>query len=140
MVVQRAVCDNRRKVLYTVPKHVSDFHNAVDSVEHVTTHRGENFVLQNDRTNRMTIVGCESNQNPLDAADIILMDGTFDCCPKFFAQVCTIRCAANELYTLLLLCLLANTLEDTYRTFFTKISEKLRKSEDADFTSRKNLF
>jgi hypothetical protein len=87
-------------------------------VEKVTTHRGENFVLQNDRTNRMKIVGCESNLNQLDAADIILMDGIFDCCPKFFAQVCTIRCVANELYTRLLFCLLANTLKDTYRIFF----------------------
>ena len=115
-----------------------DVYNAVDSVEHVT-HHGEKFVLQNDRTNRMTILGCESNLNQLDAADIILRDGTFDCCPTFFAQLCTIHCTANEHYIRLLLCLLANTLEDTCRTLFTKISEKLCKSEDADFTSRKTF-
>jgi hypothetical protein len=80
MVVQTAVCDNRRKALPSVPKHVSDVYNAVDSVEHVVTHRGEKFVLQNDRENRMTILGCESSQNQLHAADVILMDGTFDCC------------------------------------------------------------
>jgi hypothetical protein len=32
MVVQRAVCDNRRKAL---PKNVSDVHNAVEGVQHV---------------------------------------------------------------------------------------------------------
>jgi hypothetical protein len=48
--------------------------------------------------------------NQLDAADIILMDGTFDYCPTFFAQVCTIHFAANKLHVLLLFCLLTNTL------------------------------
>ena len=90
MVVQRAVCDNRRKVLPTVPKHVSDVHNAVDSVEEHVTNRGEKHVLQNDRTNRMTILGCESNQNQLDAAGIILMDGTFDYCPNFKFALSTV--------------------------------------------------
>jgi hypothetical protein len=139
MVVQTAVWDNRRKVLPTVPKHVFDVHNAVDSVEEHVTNRGGKFVLQNDRTNRMTILGCESNQNQLYAAGIILMDGTFDYCPKFFAQVCTIHCAANKHYVLLVFCLLANTLEDTYRPLFTKTNEKSCKSEDADFTSRKTF-
>ena len=138
MVVQKAVCDNRCKVLPTVPKHVSDVHNAVDSMEHVT-HCGEKFVLQNDRTNRMTILGCESSLSQLHAADIILMDGTFDNCPEFFAQVCNIRCAANTHYVLLVLCLLANTLEDTYRALITKINEKLCKSENAGFTSSKSF-
>jgi hypothetical protein len=86
MVEQRAVCDNRRKVLPTVPKHVSDVHNAVDSVEEHVTNCGEKFVFQSDRTNRMTILGCESNQNQLDAAGTILMDGTFDYCPKFLPK------------------------------------------------------
>ena len=35
MVVQGAVCDNRRKALPTVPKNVSDVHNAVEGVQHV---------------------------------------------------------------------------------------------------------
>jgi hypothetical protein len=35
MVVQRAVWDNRRKVLPTVSKNVSDVHNAVEGVQHV---------------------------------------------------------------------------------------------------------
>jgi hypothetical protein len=35
MVVQRAVCDNRRRVLPTVPKNISDVHNAVEGVRHV---------------------------------------------------------------------------------------------------------
>ena len=73
-------CENQvalKPVGSTVPKHVSDVHNAVDSVEDVTTHHAEKFVLQNDRQNHVVIVGCESNQNQLDAAGIILMDGTF---------------------------------------------------------------
>jgi hypothetical protein len=94
MVVQKAARNNRCKVLPTVPKHVSNVHNAVDSMEHVT-HYGEKFVLQNDRTNHMTILGCESSLSQLHAAGIILVDGTFDYCPEFFAQVCTIHCAAN---------------------------------------------
>ena len=94
MVVQTAVCANRHKVLLPVPKNVSDVHNAVDSVEYVTQ-RGEKFLPQNDRENHVTILGCESRLNQLAAADVITMDGTFDCCPKCFAQVCTIHCAAN---------------------------------------------
>jgi hypothetical protein len=35
MVVQKAVCDSRRKVLPTVPKNVSGGHNAVEGVQHV---------------------------------------------------------------------------------------------------------
>jgi hypothetical protein len=132
------VWGNRRKFLPTVPKNVSDVHDAVGSVEHFT-HRGENAVLQNDRKNHMPILGCESSLNQLAAADVILMDGTFDYCCKFFAQVFTIHCAANGHCILLLLCLLVNKLEENYKTFFTKINEKLCKSEDADFTSRKTL-
>jgi hypothetical protein len=126
-------------VLPAVLRNVSDVHNVVESVEHVTTRRGANFVLQNERQNHVVILGCESSLTQLHAADIILMDGTSDYCPKFFAQVCTIYCAANTHYVLLLFYLLVNTLEDTYRTLFTKISEKLCKSEDADFTSCKTF-
>ena len=126
MLVRRAVWDSRRKVLPPVPKTVSDVHDAVDSVQHVTTHRGEKFVMQDDRENHMIILGCESNLNQLAAADVILMDGTFDCCPKFFAQVFTIHCAANGHYIPLLFCLLAKKLEDTYKTLFSKINEMLR--------------
>jgi hypothetical protein len=93
-----------------VQKSVSDVHNAVNSVEHVTTNHGEKFVLQNDRQNHVVILGCESSLNQLAAADIILMDGTFDYCPTFFAQVCTIHCSANKLHVLLLFCLLTNML------------------------------
>jgi hypothetical protein len=87
MLVRRAVWDSRRKMLPPVPKTVSDVHDAVDSVEHVTTHRGEKFVMQDDRENHTIILGCESNLNQQAAVDVILMYGTFDCCPKFFAQV-----------------------------------------------------
>jgi hypothetical protein len=80
-------------------------------------------VLQNDRANRMTVLGCESNLNQLDAADVILMDGTFGCCPKFFSQLFTIHCAVNEHYIPLLFCLLVNKPEDTHRTLFTKINQ-----------------
>ena len=58
--LQSAVWDNRRKVLPTVQRNLSDVHNFVEGVEHVTTHRGENFVLQNDRENHVVILGCES--------------------------------------------------------------------------------
>ena len=71
--------------------------------------------------------------NQLHAAGAILMDGTFDCCRTFFAHVRTIDCAASRHYVLLVFYLLANALEDSYRTLFTKINEKLCKSEDADF-------
>jgi hypothetical protein len=94
MVVQTAVRDDRRKVLPPVPKNVSDVHNAVDSVEHLTQ-RGEKFVPQNDRKCHVVILGCESSLNQLAAADFMSMDGTFDYCPKCFAQVFTIHCAAN---------------------------------------------
>ena len=139
MVVQRAVRDNRRKALPPVPKHVSDVQNPVESVGHVTRRR-DKCVLQNDLQKHVVILGCESNQNQLAAADVILMDGTFDYCPKFFAQVSTIHCTANTHYVLLLFYLLANALEDTCRTLFKKINEKSCKSEDADFTSRKTFF
>jgi hypothetical protein len=57
MVEQTAGWDSCRKVLPTVPKNVSDVYKAVDSVQLVTTNRGENFVLQNDRGNHVTILG-----------------------------------------------------------------------------------
>jgi hypothetical protein len=58
---------------------LSDVHNAVDNVEHLTQ-RGEKIVLQN----HMTILSCKSSLNQLAAADVILRDDTFDCCPKLF--------------------------------------------------------
>jgi hypothetical protein len=70
MVVQRAVWDNRRKVLPPVQKNVPNVHNAVDSVEQ----RGEDFVLQNGQENHITIHGWEPNLNQLVSADVILMD------------------------------------------------------------------
>jgi hypothetical protein len=90
---------------------------------HHVTRRGEKFVLQNDWANHMIILGCESNLKQLTAADVILMHGTFDYCPKFFAQVFTIHCAANGHYIPLLFCLMVNKLEGTYRTLFTKIND-----------------
>jgi hypothetical protein len=84
MVVQTAVWGNRRKVLPPGPKKASDVYNAIGSVQHVTTNRGEKFLLQNDRENHMMIIGCESSLKQLDASDVILMDGTFEYCPKFF--------------------------------------------------------
>jgi hypothetical protein len=53
------------------------------------------------------------------------MDGSFDYCPKFFAQVFTIHCVANGHYVHLLFCLLVSKLGDTYKTLFTKINEVL---------------
>jgi hypothetical protein len=122
MLVRKVVWDHHRKLLPPVPKNIPDVHDAVDSVHHVT-HRGEKFVLQNDQANHMIILDCECNLKQLAAADVNLMHGTFHYCPKFFAQVFTIHCAANEHYIPLLFCLLVNTLEDTYRNLFTKISE-----------------
>ena len=78
-----------------LPTKVSDVHNAVESVEHVTTHRGENFVLWNNLETHVIIFGCESSPSQLHAADIILTNGTFIYCPKLFAQAFTFHCAAN---------------------------------------------
>jgi hypothetical protein len=66
MLVRKVVWYNRRKLLPPVPKNVSDVHDAADSVYQVT-HRGEKFVLQNDRANQIIILGCESNLKQLAA-------------------------------------------------------------------------
>ena len=117
MVVRRAVWENRRKVLPPLPRNLYDFHNAVDSVEHVTTNRGENFVLQNDRTNRMIILDSKSNLNQLSAADIILMDGT---ALSFSAKFLPSTVWRMDITYLCFFCLLVTKLEDTYTNFSWK--------------------
>jgi hypothetical protein len=75
----------------------------------------------------MIILDCKSNLNQLDAADIILMDGTFGHCPKFFGQVFAIHCATNGHYMPLVFLLAGEQTRGHLHNFFVKISKKLRK-------------
>ena len=68
----------------------------------------------------MVILSCATNLKILtNTVDEIFVDGTFECCPKFFYQLYTIHGLSNGHYIPLVYALLPGQSEDNYRNMWT---------------------
>jgi hypothetical protein len=103
-----------------LPKNIEETHEALDSVK-ISTKKEESFLLENDRENNIVIFSCETNLNVLRSSSTVLVDGTFNYCPKFFKQLFTFLSVKNGHYIPVLYCLLRDKKEQTYKRCFEKI-------------------
>jgi len=74
-------------------------------------HKKEDFLMFCEETNSnngMVLFSTSTNLRTLAACDIVLMEGTFKSCPRFFMQLYTISGYANHCYLLLVYGLLSN--------------------------------
>lgn len=109
-----------------LPSCTSEVHEYLDSLQ-VTTIREEIFLLHNNKTYNIVIFSCKSNMEILCQQDIILVDGTFDYCTKYFLQMFTIHCYINSIYVPLVYCLLKDKKEQTYKNVFETVKSECLK-------------
>lgn len=87
----------------------------------IKTDRGEEFLLDNDKGNKIVIFGSEKNIETLIQSHTLLMDGTFDYFCDHFKQLFTIFSVQNGHYIPLFICLLPDKKEKSYEFLFKKI-------------------
>ena len=81
----------RRKLMPALPKSIDDVHEVLESME-IVTNRNTNFLLINDRQEKIIIFSCDTNLITLCKSKYIYyVDGTFSYCARFFKQMFTIH-------------------------------------------------
>lgn len=87
----------RRKVLPVLPKSYDEAISQLISQETILTFKKEQFLYIND--NKVVSLTCKTNLKTLcDNSELILADGTFRYCPRYFYQLYTIHIYKNGLY------------------------------------------
>jgi len=76
--------------------------------------RGELFLYDSDALNEIIIFTCNTNIAFLKQLDFVYMDGTFNYYDKYYTQLYTIHGIKNEIYILLMFCLLPNKEKNMY--------------------------
>lgn len=102
---------------------MDDVHDYLDMDEVIST-KGENLVMLNDKSSNVIIFSCESNLKFMCSVEIILVDGTFDYCTKFFQQMFTVIGFKNNKYVPVALSLLKDKKEFSYRTVMSTLKNK----------------
>lgn len=120
--VRQSVYRERRKLFPAQPKNREEFHNILENIGFITS-KDENFVLANDSESGIVILGCEANLKFLCSDVEFFADGTFKCCPKYFAQLYTIHGFKNGHYIPLVFCLLPSKSGDCYRKMFELLQQ-----------------
>ena len=90
----------------------------------LSTHKKEDFLMfcaETNTNNDMVVFATCTNLRTLAACDIVLMDGTFKSCPRFFMQLYTIFGYANHFYLPLVYGLLSNKEQSTYERFLLRV-------------------
>ena len=110
-VIKQAMYEQRRKHLPKKPRSQEEALLQLQTST-VTTTKGEKFVY---RDGDIAFITCESNLAYLVSnADIILADGTFYTCPKYFYQLYVIHVYKNDQYLQLVFCFLPHKDTPTY--------------------------
>ncbi|XP_050516141.1 uncharacterized protein LOC126891006 [Diabrotica virgifera virgifera] len=114
--IRENMYNQRRKTYPTIPrnaeevhKFLSDFHN------NYKTFKNEEFILYNECSQGIIVLGCKANLAVLAKSEILYMDGTFQYCTKFFKQLFTVHGYFDGHYIPLLFCLLKDKCELTYK-------------------------
>ena len=93
----------------------------------ISTHKGEDFLMYCEEFNNndgMVIFTTSTNLRTLVACNVVLMDGTFKSCPRYFVQVYTIFAYANHSYLPLVYALLCNKEQSTYERFLQTVKNQ----------------
>nr|CAI5850732.1 unnamed protein product [Callosobruchus analis] len=78
----------------------------------------------NDKQSGIVMFSTTSNLNTLCCQEIILLDGTFDYCCKYFLQMFTIHTYVNNMYIPLVYCLLKDKRKQSYNEVMSIIKNK----------------
>ena len=111
-----------------MPKCISDVHEALDSIECITS-KNEPFLFLNEKDTNIVIFTCQTNIVMAENTDTFYVDGTFSYCPNFFCQLFTIHGYIGERYIPLIFILLPDK-KSYYNAFLilknkTKIRPKI---------------
>lgn len=90
--VKRNMYNARRKTMPALPKSIDEVHEVLGSME-ILTNRNTNFLIVNDRQEKIIIFSCDTNLKTFCASKYIYVDGTFSYCAKYFKQMFTILMA-----------------------------------------------
>lgn len=112
--VKENMYNARRKSMPTLPRSVEEVHRALNDLQPIT-HRGEDFLLENDSNSNIVILTTKTNLQCLCLAEKLYMDGTFNYCTKFFTQLFTVHGYLKGHYIPLAFCLLKTKSECTYK-------------------------
>ena len=103
-----------------------DTQEYLDSIQ-IKDVKGQNFLLHNDKLNNIVILSSDANLKFLcDNQEVVLADGTFEYCVKFFLQLFTLHSYCKGFYVPLVFCLLKNKNASTYAEVFRVLAEKCR--------------
>jgi hypothetical protein len=112
---------NKLKSIPKLPKFLEEVHQFLGEVEIlVKTVQNENFLCINDKLLNIIVFTCPSNLRFMCSHNMVYMDGTFDCCIKYFLQLFTIFVLANAAA----FCLLKDKQKKTYCNLFRLIKQK----------------
>lgn len=106
----------------SLPKNIEETFDLLDEAN-IQTHRGEQFLLINDRTEQIVVFSCKSNIQMLEKTTQIYLDGTFNYCAQFFCQFFTLHSYYNGHYIPLIFSLLPNKRTETYQKLFNIIKK-----------------
>lgn len=112
-LIRKNINHARLSIFPKLPKTISDFHDALDSMS-VKTNNDENFVFRNSRSDNIVCFSTETNLKALCNVKLTFVDGTFYSAPKQFTQVFTIHGLQNHVYVPLVFFLLPNKGEKSY--------------------------
>lgn len=113
----------RRCVLPPLPKTQADVFDKL-SAAMPKTNKDEDFLLINNKHERIIVFSCISNLKFLCSLETVYMDGTFQFCTKFFQQFFTIHGYKNGHYVPLVFCLLPNKSKDVYLKLLQLLEKK----------------
>jgi predicted house-cleaning noncanonical NTP pyrophosphatase (MazG superfamily) len=95
--IRKNIYQARRGVLPKLPTTQEEIHHALNS-HSIKTNRDGPFLLVNDAENKIIMFSCQTNLEFLCSSKFIYVDGTFNCCAKFFLQMFTIHRLAGDHY------------------------------------------
>lgn len=124
--IRKNIYHARRSVLPKLPTKLEEVHDVLKSFP-CKTNRNEPFLLVNDTENNIIMFSCQSNLEFLCSLDTIYVDGTFDCCTKFFVQLFTIHGLKDDHYIPLVFFLLPNKRKSTYKIALNHVIEQADK-------------
>lgn len=107
----------KRQQLPTLPKNISEVHDALHSIR-IVSNENEELLQVNDPNTHIVIFSTRKNLSYLSRNKIAFMDGTFSYCAKFFSQMFTVHIVENGNYVPLVFALLPDKKTSTYETFF----------------------
>jgi DNA-binding protein Fis len=116
----------KSKTMPKLPKTTEELQTALENIT-TTTSKGEEFLLVNDRDNKIVIFSCDENLKFLSESETIFMDGTFEYAPKHSLQMFTIHGFSNGVYVPLVFCLLKDKKKETYINAIKSVQEECLK-------------